>query len=305
MGFAITGLAIVNALGSSADEVAAGLQRGRSELGRSSLVQRSILAGRVSVPLAPEDTRTAALLRHAALELAPDLARARKRWGPRRVAVVLGCPRDPTPLLGLAASVTEARGPIYATTTGDLASAHAVVSAQRLLVADLADAVAIGTATEIDPVAFDRDAEPHPLSRTSTGAAPGEGAAWLLLERQGTSDLELVHTVEALDLTADWLVVDATGDPQRDAERLDAHRTRAPLVALAGYWGDLGPAHGLTAVIAAALALEHGFIPASCSYDGHDPRIPTRTLDAECDRVACTSMHGSTRVTLTIGARTS
>jgi 3-oxoacyl-(acyl-carrier-protein) synthase len=303
--FPITGVAIVNALGASADEVASNLGRGESALRRVSLGSRSVYAGCVDASLPDAPSRAQALLSHAAAELAPALAGARNRWGSRRLAVVLGCPRDPEPLLHTAAMLTRARGPIYAVTTGALASAQAIVSAAGLLSADLADAVAVGAATTLDLDASDLgESPPRPFSPHSTARAPGEGAAWLLLERQATSELELLSTTDSLDVaTADWVIADATGDPQRDRDRLDAHRRSAPLVALAGYWGDLGPAHGLTAAVAAVLALGRGIIPASCLYDGHDRRIPTRTIDRDCDRVACTSSHGSMHVTSTIGAR--
>jgi hypothetical protein len=126
----------------------------------------------------------------------------------------------------------------------------------------------------------------------------------MLLERQAMSDFELLGAEESLDVAStDWVVTDANGDPARDRDRLHAHQGAASLVALAGYWGDLGPANGLMGAVAAVLALDRGFVPASCLYDGHDPRIPTRTIDRDCDRVACTSSRGSTHVTLSIGAR--
>ncbi len=257
MAFPITGVAIANGLGANADEVAARLRDGHVSRERD----RAPIESAAS-------TRAHALLEHAYAELDVDLGRARNRWGARRLAVLVGCAFEPDPLLALAVRLCASRGPAYAVTSGRFASAHAVVSAQHLLAAGIADAVAVGTVSH-EPAA--------------------EGAAWLLLERQADADVELVRAVDRIDdADVDWIVTD--GDvPARS-------RSTIPRIALADASGDLGAANGLSAAVTAVLALQHGFVP--------DPRSPA-ALEQECDRVACTTAHGSLAVTLTIGARAS
>jgi hypothetical protein len=146
--------------------------------------------------------------------------------------VVLGCVDDVGRRLVEAVRIAQGRGPAYAVTSGDRASAQAVVSALGLLHGDFADAVAVATATDA-------------------------AAAWALLERHGDTDVRIARAEET-DLTA---------------------LAGAELSEIPGL-PELGPAHGLTCVVAATLALQHGHL-----------------LD---DRVACFS-HGVT-VLLEAGA---
>ena len=230
----MTGVGVVNDLGSVPDDFAASLRarvatdpvesrvnaehpdrlpdRGRtgSDHHEGNRVASEDLAGDRPVGDRPPAREGAGLLGVAARSIQRALEEARRRWGASRVAVVLGCVDDVDAGLEEAVTICQARGPAYAVTTGDRASAQAIVSALNLLRANFADAVAIATRTR-------------------------SAAAWTLIERQRDSDVEISRAEEA-DLTAlaDAQLNDLPGLP------------------------DLGPAHALTCVVAATLALQHG-----------------------------------------------
>lgn len=239
----ITAYALANALGDDTKAVIAALERGESGLGRhpfdtSVPTVYGALARLDPLPaaLAPYDTRQARIAWQGIGELVVATQRAAKRWGSARVGLVVGTstggigateaawgrskregawPGDfdlarqhaMQATVDVVRAATGARGPGYVVSTACSSSAKAFASAQRLIHADLVDAVVVGgvdslcdttlrgfagleltSARACRPFASDRD-----------GISIGEGAAFALVERHGDAVARLVAVGESCD----------------------------------------------------------------------------------------------------------
>jgi len=177
----ITGYALCNCLGVTADEVRAKLYEGQSGLGPSPVpVPFPTLVGAVDTALpqlpaalAPWSTRTAQLAMLLIEQLSAPLATLRARVRPERIAVILGTSTvgaDVTEsafrhyieqgvlppdydlwrhhtygaLLHVVTELLGARGPAWVVSTACTSSAKPLATAQRLIAADLADAAVVG-----------------------------------------------------------------------------------------------------------------------------------------------------------------
>jgi 3-oxoacyl-[acyl-carrier-protein] synthase-1 len=225
----LSDLAIVNALGSGKTAVLDGLLRG-DQTGMQPcgplLTGRSGIVGRVSESLGdlpPEfaefDCRNNQLLAAAVAQIKHPINGLKSRYGPERVAVLIG-----TSTSGIAAGETAVdmlretgnmpqnyhyhqqeigtaaeflarylglSGPRYTISTACSSSAKAFASGERLLAADLCDAVIVGgcdslcelTTNGFDALESMSDGICNPFSVNRNGINVGEGAALLLMTR--------------------------------------------------------------------------------------------------------------------------
>lgn len=168
----------------------------------------------------PWRSRNNAMLDHVLPQVRPAAEHALDRFGPRRVAVVLGTSTSGIRESGAAARARRdtgalpagfdygqqelgspahylaaqlgARGPAYTLSTACSSSAKALVSAARLLQAGLADAVVAGGADTLCPFTIGgfsaleavSAVRCNPFSRHRAGINLGEGAALFLLSRE-------------------------------------------------------------------------------------------------------------------------
>ncbi len=224
----IHGMGMINALGVGASQVAAGLQ-GPSPLawhhtplhdGRRVRVG-AVAAALPELPpaLAGHATRNNRLLLAALSQIENEITSALTRFGAERVAVVMGTSTsgidEGTAALAAAESgaalpgygyqqqelgapalcvsaLIGSRGPAYTVSTACSSSARAFISAQRLLLSGLADAVIVGGADSLceltlngfyslESLATDTCA---PFTAQRDGINIGEGAAVCLLTRE-------------------------------------------------------------------------------------------------------------------------
>lgn len=177
----ITGYALCNCLGVTAEQVRSKLYEGQSGLGPSPVpVPFPTLVGAVDAvlpqlpaALTPWSTRTAQLAALLIEQLSAPLAKLRARVRPERIAVVLGTStvgadvtenafrhyieRGVLPpdydlwrhhtygaLLHVVSELLGARGPAWVVSTACTSSAKPLATAQRLIAADLADACVVG-----------------------------------------------------------------------------------------------------------------------------------------------------------------
>ncbi len=228
----ITAWSAVNALGRSTAEVLAALDEGRSGLGPSPLpTTMETVVGAVPGALAPlpaehaaYDTRLARIGWLAFLEVRAALERAVERWGPHRVAIVLGTStggleeteqafdhwlRHGALMPGydyerqhnfaafgdLLAAVAGLEGPSYVVSTACSSSGKVAASAARLIRAGLADAVLIGGIDSLTRMTIQgfhslgilSSTPCRPFGAERDGINIGEGAALLLIEREAAA----------------------------------------------------------------------------------------------------------------------
>ena len=225
----LSDLAIVNALGSGKAAVLDGLLRG-DQTGMQPcgplLTGRLGFVGRVNEPLsdlpsafAEFDCRNNRLLVAAAAQIESAIDDLKSRYGPARIAVLIG-----TSTSGIAAGEVAVgvlaesgempanyhyrqqeigtaaeflarylglSGPRYTISTACSSSAKAFASGERLLAADLCDAVIVGgcdslcelTVNGFDALESMSDGICNPFSANRDGINVGEGAALLLMTR--------------------------------------------------------------------------------------------------------------------------
>jgi 3-oxoacyl-[acyl-carrier-protein] synthase-1 len=223
---ALSALGIATPLGCGKAEVAANLFAGW----RGGLVERDglvpgrpVMVGAVTADLpdgpVPElDCRNNRLLRLALDEIAAEIAAAKRRYGPARIAVVLGTStsgnaeaiaalakrdrdgawpqgfvfsrQEMGNIAEFAARYLALDGPAYTISTACTSSAKTFGSARRLIRAGLADAAIVGgadtlcalTLTGFDSLSALSRSTCNPSSRNRDGITIGEGAAAFLLE---------------------------------------------------------------------------------------------------------------------------
>jgi 3-oxoacyl-[acyl-carrier-protein] synthase-1 len=322
------------------------------------------------------DSRTARLAVAGLAEIAPAVARAIARHGADRVALVVGTttaglarteeayhdlsrtgalPKDYDlhrqhsfgATLEALRRVTGIGGPCFAVSTACSASAKAVGCAQRLLATNTADAVVVGGVDALSQTTLRgfhslQILSPvfcRPFSRERRGINIGEGAAYLLLEREGDAAVRLLGVGESSDAhhmsapdptgegarTAMATALAQAGRSPEDVDYINAHSpgtrlndlseglavtslfgARVPIASTKGYTGHLLGAGGATEAVFSIVAIEQGWIPRSVGADPVDAdlglQVPTARLDRPCRHVLSNSFaFGGSNVSLLFG----
>lgn len=293
--------------------------------------------------LAAWDSRVARIAALALDELAAPVTRAVRRWGADRVALVLGTSTGgileterafaavaaggPIPagfdlqrqhafhgLLEVVRALAGTRGPGYVLSTACSSSAKVFGAARRLLRAGAADAVLVGGAdslclTTIRGFGSLQALSPRPcrpFSAQRDGTSIGEGAGFMLLEREGDGPARLLGVGESSDAhhmshphpdgvgaeaamaaalaqaglsgdAVDHVNAHGTATPANDAIEARAIRrvvgARAAVASTKGYTGHLLGAAGITEAVLAVMAIERSFVPESLGADPLDPAV--------------------------------
>lgn len=242
--YPITAYAAANGLGLSKAEILAALRSGRSALTPCHLeLPFETTCGTLPDDLPPPPRSLSAydsrLCRMALLtleEMQEAIARAVRRYGASRVAVLVGTStggiretetaharfvrQGSLPpgfdferqhmfhaLAELVSAATKADGPAFTVSTACSSSGKVFGSAQRLLSADLADAVLVGGVDTLCQTTLRGFGALQALSRTPCrpfaarrdGISLGEGAAFALLERHGEGPVRLLGVGESND----------------------------------------------------------------------------------------------------------
>jgi len=240
----ITGWSSICALGESRQQIRDRLYRGESglrtppswfphptECGSVELELRSL-----SGELAAFDCRQARVALAIAEQLAEPIAECVERWGPSRVAMILGTStggieetelalqavRDQKELpesydmglqhnfyafVQLLKTVVGVRGPSYVVSTACSSSAKVFASGARLIEANLADAVIVGgvdtlcktTLFGFHSLGILADQRCRPFGADRPGINLGEGGALFILEREGDAPVWLRGVGESSD----------------------------------------------------------------------------------------------------------
>jgi 3-oxoacyl-[acyl-carrier-protein] synthase-1 len=246
----VTGYAVLSALGASRAEHLAALAAGRTGLGPTPFeLPFATAVGAVTAPLpdlppelAPWSTRLARMTAQLLQQLDEPLRRARARWRPERIAVLLGTSTagaDSTErayrtfvetgafpdrydflrqhtfgaVLHVVRALTGASGPAWMASTACTSSAKPFGSAMRLMQAGVIDAAIVGgvdTLCQMTLHGFESlqalDRVPcRPFHKDRLGISIGEGGALALVERQGEARV----LVEGVGETSDAYHVSA------------------------------------------------------------------------------------------------
>jgi 3-oxoacyl-[acyl-carrier-protein] synthase I len=240
----ITGYAVCNALGGDRAGVLASLSEGRTGLGPVPFeLPFPTVVGAVKTPL-PElpaelaawSNRPSRMAMHLVAQLDDVLAKARERWRPERIGLVLGTSTsgaDATErayahfirhgalpadydfrkqhtfgaLVDVVARLTGAAGPAWVVSTTCTSSAKPFGSAQRMIASDVVDAVIVGGIDTLCAMtvrgfhalgALSKHAC-KPFSAQRDGINIGEGGALLLVERTGDGRALLEAVGESSD----------------------------------------------------------------------------------------------------------
>ncbi|MBL8751401.1 MAG: beta-ketoacyl-ACP synthase [Planctomycetes bacterium] len=246
----VTGYAMLSALGGSRDEHLRSLIEGRTGLGKPPFeLPFATAVGAVTTPLpelpaplAPWSTRLARMSAQLIAQLDEPLRRARQKWRPERIAVLLGTSTagaDSTErayrafiadgrfpdrydflrqhtfgaVLHVVAELAGARGPAWMVSTACTSSAKPFASATRLMATGMIDAAIVGGVDTLCQMtlhgfeslqALDR-APCRPFHKDRLGISIGEGGAFALVERTGDARV----LVEGVGETSDAYHVSA------------------------------------------------------------------------------------------------
>ncbi|USG62624.1 beta-ketoacyl-[acyl-carrier-protein] synthase family protein [Sneathiella marina] len=244
VGYYLNALGIVNPLGAGKSEVSTGLFAGRTggmSLQSGKLPDRSVFIGQVgsTLPsLSPEleiyDSRNNRLLLSALLEIDADIRAVISKYGPDRVAVILGTStsgigdneegisqkvatglfpesfhyerQDNASLAYFTRDYYNLTGPAMTISTACTSSAKTLASAQRLMKAGFCDAAIVGGADTICRLTLNGFASLEllsedlclPFSRNRNGINIGEGAAVFVMSRE-ESDVRVAGIGETSD----------------------------------------------------------------------------------------------------------
>jgi len=266
----VTGYAVLSALGGTRAEHLAALAAGRTGLGPSPLpLSFATAVGAVHTPLPdlpaalePWSTRIARMTAHLLEQIDEPLRRARQRWRPERIGILLGTStgggesterayrkfladgtfpgrydflRQHTfgALLHVVRTLTGATGPAWMVSTACTSSAKPLASAWRLISSGMLDAAIVGgvdtlcamTLTGFESLqALDR-VPCRPFCKDRSGVSIGEGGALALVEREGDARV----LIEGVGETSDAYHISA---PHPEGEGARAAMSEA--LALAG-----------------------------------------------------------------------
>ena len=215
------------------------------------------------------------------------------------------------------AAISGIRGPRWVVSTACSSSAKVFSSARRLLDLDLADCVLLGgvdglcntTVRGFNSLGVMANEPCRPFGAGRPGMNVGEGAAFLLMQREGkprawlrgvgeTSDAyhmsspepegkgalaAMQQALEQAGLNAEavgYVNAHGTGTPYNDAAESKAVHTllggNVPVVSTKAYTGHTLGACGAIEAIFAIVALEHGWVPAGVGSHPIDPEIQIR-----------------------------
>lgn len=276
-------------------------------------------------------------------DVLPAVKKAITRWGAARVGVVMGTStggiheterafsihRSTGALpanfdferqhafhgvVDLVKLATGARGPGYVVSTACSSSGKVLGSARRLVLSGVVDAVLVGGADSLCKTTLCgfRSLEVlskdpcRPFCAQRDGTNIGEGAAYLLVEREGEGPARLLGVGESCDAHhmshphPDGLGAEAAmaaalsmaGLTAQDVDHVNAHGTATqlndvaegraiarllgtavPVVSTKGYTGHLLGAAAATEAVFSVVALEQGWVPASLGADPLDPAL--------------------------------
>lgn len=325
------------------------------------------------------DTRLARIGWMAFSEVREALERAVARWGGARVAIVLGTStggleeteqafehwlregaipesydyqhqHNFNALGELLASVVGVSGPVYNVSTACSSSGKVAASAGRLIRAGLVDAVLIGGIDSLTRMTLQgfhslgilSSTPCRPFGAERDGINIGEGAAFLLLEREsdeaevcvlGVGESADAYRMSSPDPSgrgaheAMERALTQAGLRPEDIDHVNAHGTatklndeaeaialhalfgdRVPIVSTKGYTGHLLGGAGGTEMLFAIHAILTGRIPATLGADPVDPaigiRVVTEPTEAHVRRVLSNSFaFGGSNVCVLVGAR--
>jgi 3-oxoacyl-[acyl-carrier-protein] synthase-1 len=313
------------------DEIRAPLHRA---LARHGAERVALVVGTTTAGLARTEEAHAHLVRTGALPASYDVQRQHSFGG----------------LLDLLRELTRIRGAAYVVSTACSASAKAFGSAQRLLRTGVADAVLVGGVDALAQTTLRGfhaleilSPEPcKPFSRLRRGINLGEGAAWLLLEREADGPACLLGVGESSDahhmsaphpegagaLAAMSSALEQGGTSAHEIDYVNAHSpgtklndlsealavatllgADAPVASTKGYTGHLLGAGGATEAVFSIVAIEQGWIPESLGADPADDTlgisIQTSRVERPCRRVLSNSFaFGGSNVSLLFGGPT-
>jgi 3-oxoacyl-[acyl-carrier-protein] synthase-1 len=211
-------------------------------------------------------------------------------------------------------ALSGARGPAYVVSAACASSGKVLASARRLIACDLADAVLTGGVDTLCDTTLRGFSSLEALSRTPCrpfsaardGTTIGEGAAFLLVEREGDGAVRLLGVGESSDAhhmtqpdpagrgaaramrealeqaglepaRVDHVNAHGTATPANDVAESSAIvellGTSVPVTSTKGYTGHLLGAAGATEAVFGAIAIERGFIPVSLGAEPLDPSV--------------------------------
>lgn len=254
----VTGYSMLSALGVGRGEHLAALAAGRTGLGPSPLpldFETAVGAVRAPLPeldgaLRPWSTRLARMVALLLQELDEPLRRARERWRPERIGVLLGTstagaettetayreyvaagtfPADYDfkrqhtfgAVLHVVRALSGAQGPAWMISTACTSSGKPFASAMRLMAAGLIDAAIVGGVDTLCTMTLQGfqalqalDARPcRPFSTARAGISLGEGGSLALVERHGDARV----LVEGVGETSDSYHISAPHPEGRGA----------------------------------------------------------------------------------------
>lgn len=324
------------------------------------------------------DTRLARIGLTALREIQGDVERALGRWGKRRVAILVGTStggldatevayrhfaahgalpssfdlntqHDFNALGELYAAVLGAEGPVYVISSACSSSGKVHASASRLIAAGVVDAALVGGIDSLCRMTLHgfrglgilSETACKPFSAARNGINIGEGAALMLLERDGESDVAVLGVGEASDAynmsspepsgrgareameramaaggveprEVGLVLAHGTATPQNDtaesAAIAEVLGTSVPVVSTKGYTGHQLGAAGATGAVFAAHVARTGRIPPSLGAEPIDPAIAVNvrpsggTTEARVV-LANAFAFGGSNVSLAIGRR--
>jgi 3-oxoacyl-[acyl-carrier-protein] synthase-1 len=217
-------------------------------------------------------------------------------------------------LLTLLQKKTGIGGPCYVVSTACSSSGKVFGVAQRLLGADFVDAVLIGgvdtlchtTLRGFHSLQLLSKQACRPFAEDRDGLSIGEGAAWLILERDGDGLASLLGVGESCDAhhisqphpqgkgaylamskalwqagispeEVDYINAHGTATPSNDLAEGQAiaalFGARTPVVSTKGYTGHMLGASGATEAVFSIISIMQGYIPLSLGAKKVDPAI--------------------------------
>ncbi|MCB9667129.1 MAG: beta-ketoacyl-ACP synthase [Myxococcales bacterium] len=314
-------------------------------------------------PLKALDSRTTRIAWAALVQIEGPIREAVERWGAARVGIVMGsstagmletehayaffrrygtlppdysvCTQHAFHAIVDAMSLhLGVSGPRYVVSTACSSSAKALGSAYRLLKTGHLDAVVAGGADSLCQITLRgfhslgilSESRCRPFAEQRDGINLGEGAALLLLEREGSSTVALSGIGESSDAhhmstpdpegkgacaamekalaeaelkgnEIDYVNAHGTGTILNDRMEaqaiLDVCGPDVPVISTKGYTGHLLGAAGATEAVFAAASVAEGWVPASIGASPVDPSIGayinTQKLEQMCQHVMSNS----------------
>ena len=314
------------------------------------------LHGDLAAPPDPHsawDTRILRIALHGLQEMRAPVAAAIERWGADRVALVLAtstggiAATEAAYFQWLATGALPAsydyqrQHPFYAFTqpvkavagiggpallisTACSSSAKVLSSARRLMQAGVADAVLVGgvdsladtTVRGFNSLGVLSATPCRPFGADRPGMNVGEGASYLLLEREGTGPARLLGLGETSDayhmsspdpegrgaMAAMGQALEQAGLGPADVDYVNAHGTgtkhndtaeaiaihtllgdSVPVASTKGYTGHMLGAAGATEAVFSIVAIEQGWIPKSLGADPPDPAVTINLAHARTE----------------------